>query len=715
MTRFFKSLPLITPISLATTLPLLLVTLSVNSLSSQTPPLPVAPKKPYIHKEHGVERPDDYHWLKQKDDPQVKAYLEAENAYAESFLSPLTDLQQKLVAEMRARMVDEDMSVPVRRGKYLYFAKYPAGKDYEALYRKPFPDGAEELLLDHNDYARKGETYLYGEAVVSPNDRYIAWKENHDGSDIFTLRIRDLKTGQMLSDEIPGTAFMMPPVWSNDSLVLFYTEPDNTQRSFRLKRHIIGQQTSEDVTLYEEQDGRFDLRLAPTSDRKYLLLNLNSTNSAEVRYLPLDKPTEQPRIFSIRRDGIRYQIAHHGTSWFIVSNDGGTNGVLLSTAENQTEAANWKTVWPYDGKISLESVSAFSTHLTLYARQKGIPGMFILNPASGEKQWITAPVEGASLYMEDTPEYSSTTQRVYFSSFLTPGTIADVSLTDGTFNILKRRTIPSGFDSSKYEVRHLLATASDGVEIPIWMVQPKNRKNGPIPVLLEGYGSYGSCNDPGFSSHYLSLLDRGIAIAYAQPRGGGEFGRAWHDAGKVKHKATTSTDFLACAEHLIKTGITSQTKLIGYGVSAGGLIAGYSINERPDLFRAFIADVPFVDALNTQCDPSIPLVIGEYEEWGNPTDLAEFEALRLYTPYETIKPQSYPALYVTAGWNDPRVMYWEPAKWVAKIRSVNTSQNPILLLTQFASGHGGTTGRYGNLIDVAKQYAFILKVLALDE
>lgn len=661
-----------------------------------------------------MERPDDYHWLKQKDDPQVKAYLEAENAYAENFLSPLSDLQQKLVAEMRARIVDEDMSVPVRRGKYLYFAKYPAGKDYEALYRKPFPDGPEELLLNHNDYAKEGETYLYGEAVVSPDDRYIAWKENHDGTDVFTLRIRDLKTGRMLADEIPGTAFMMAPVWSNDSQTLFYTEPDNTQRSFRLKRHTIGQPATADTTIYEEADGRFDLRLDPTSDRKHLLILLNSTNTTETRYIPLDSPTEQPRIFSARREGIRYQIAHHENTWFIVSNDGGTNGVLLSTPDNKTDATNWKPLWPYDEKISLESVSSFATHLILYARQNGIPGLYILNPDNGNKQWVTAPVEGATLYLEDTPEYNSPTQRVYFSSFITPDTVADVSLADGTFTILKRKTIPSGFDPSKYQVSHLLAKAADGVEIPIWLVQPKNRPNGPIPVLLEGYGSYGSCNDPLFNSGYLSLLDRGIAIAYTQPRGGGEFGRTWHDAGKVKNKATTSTDFIACAEHLIKNGITAPDKLIGYGVSAGGLIAGYAINERPDLFRAFIADVPFVDALNTQFDASIPLVTGEYEEWGNPADMAEFEALRRYTPYENIKPQSYPALYVTAGWNDPRVMYWEPAKWVAKIRSVNTSENPILLLTQFEAGHGGTTGRYGYLTDVAKQYTFILKVLGMD-
>ncbi len=695
-------------------LPILCLSLMFTELSAEIPAPPVAKKVPFTHREHGVERPDDFAWLRKKKEPAVKQYVKAENAYTEAVMAPLKPLQDTLYKEMRARMVDEDISVPVRRGKYLFFSKYPAGADYECFYRKENEKAPDELILDENVRAKGKPNYQTGGGSVSLDDRLYAWKENDDGTDIYTLRVLEIATGKLLPDEVGNTANDSPAVWANDNKTLFYTEADDTQRSWRVKRHTLGEPATQDVVVYEEADARFSVDVSPTKSRKYIVIEAATMDTSETWLIPSDQPHAKPEVIVKRRDGIEYDVTHHDTGWYITSNeDGATNGKLWLAPEDKPGRENWKEVWPYDETLSLEGVDSFADYLVVSVRKQGEPGLFIVDPKSHERRWMIAPEKGAALEAEYTPDYHATAYRVSYESFLTPYTVADMDLKTGAFTVLKRKEVPSGFDPTKYQTVFTEATAKDGTKIPIWMALPKDHpKDGSGGLLLDGYGAYGMASDPSFDTDIFSLLDRGVGFAIAQIRGGGEFGRTWYEAGKLQRKVTTFTDYIACAEHLIKEGYTSPAQLCGYGGSAGGLVVGYAVNERPDLFRAFIADVPFVDALNTMLDASIPLTTGEYDEWGNPeADEEVFKRMRTYAPYENVKPQAYPSILVLAGWNDPRVPYWEPAKWVAKMRSLKTDKNLLLLKTNFDAGHGGTSGRYGFLKDIAFEYAYLLKEL----
>lgn len=683
----------------------------VASLAGQEP-APKAERRPFVHREHGEPRPDDYSWMKHRDDPAVRKYLAAENAYTSSYFKPLKPLYSTLLKELRARVVDEDVSVPVKRGGYLYYDKYVAGSEYETLCRKTVADGGEEIMLDFNQRAKGHPVFVGGEASVSPDDRLLAWKENHDGTDVYSMYFREIATGKLLPDVIPGTAFSMGPVWANDNRTVFYTTPDEVQRSWRVVRHVLGTAAGEDVVVYEETDRMFDVRILPSKDRKFLLIECNSTNTTETRVLSLDRPAEGATVLIPRQSGIRHNLAHREGKWYSVSNLKGTNGSLLVASDTEGGVAKWEELWPYDERQALQWGEAYATHLVVGARNEGVPGVFLVDVATMEKRWVTAPVEGASFDTHDTPEYHTPVQRVAYTSYLTPYTVADLDLKTGTVKVLKQKKVPSGFDASKYVVEKVEATAVDGVKLPVWLVRRKDLPlGGTAGLVLDGYGSYGSCSDPWFDASGLSLLDRGVTLATAQVRGGGEFGRTWYESGRVLKKEVTFTDYIACARRLVELKHTSPSGMVGYGASAGGLIMGYILNQAPELFRAVVADVPFVDALNTQFDPTIPLVTGEYEEWGNPEDRAVFDVMRRYVPYENVIARAFPSLYVTTGWNDPRVACWEPAKWVARIRAVHQGKNPVLLETNFDAGHGGATGRYAQLEDVARRYAFILREL----
>lgn len=674
---------------------------------------PLAEKRPLVHRQHGVERVDNYYWLRERNDPAVKAYLEAENAYTRRYFAPLQPLVDTLLKELRARVVDEDVSVPVPRGGYLYYGKYTAGSEYVILCRKPVKAGEEEVLMDFNERAKGHAVFLDGEGAVSPDDRLFAWKENHDTSDIYTQRVKEIATGRLLPDEIPGTAFSAPPVWGNDNRTLFYTAPDATQRASKVMRHVLGTPATADTLVYEEADPQYDVRIAPTKDRRQLLIECASTNTTEVRVLPLDRPLEPAMVLIARQPGIRHNVAHRKGNWYTVSNLRGTNGCLLTAVEEgDGRPGEWREVWPYEEKLSLEWVDGFASHLVVAARREGVPGVYVYQPETRARRWVSAPVEGGSFWADDTPDFDSPVQRVGYSSALTPYTVADLNLAEGSLKVLKQKQVPSGFDPSLYVVEKVEAIAADDMKIPVWLVRRKDSpRDGSAGLVLDGYGAYGACNDPWFDSAALSLLDRGVTVALAQVRGGGELGRTWYEAGRVLKKETTFTDYVACARRLVELKYASPRTLCAYGASAGGLVMGHVFNEAPGLFRAVVADVPFVDALNTQFDPSIPLVTGEYEEWGNPEDREVFEVMRRYVPYENVRTQAHPALYVTAGWNDPRVPYWEPAKWVAKIRALQPGGLPVLLETNLAAGHGGATGRYAQLEDVARRYAFILHEL----
>ena len=477
--------------------------------------------------------------------------------------------------------------------------------------------------------------------------------------------------------------------------------------------HELGKPSSEDKLIFEEPDVRFSVAIAGTKSQRFLLITSGSKDTDETSLLSLSDPAAPPQVLVPRREGLRYALADCDDHWFIVTNEGAVNGRIFRTPLNDTAREKWEEVLPGNVKIAYGGIDAFKSHVVIGARQDGVPGLFIFDPDKLTTKWIAAPGEGGSFQTESTPEYQSNTQRFSYETFLQPYSVAEVDLSTGETRVIKQKASPPGFDPDKYRIERTHATASDGAKIPIWLLLPKDHpRDGSGGLLLDGYGAYGIPSDPWFDSDVFSLLDRGVGFAVTQIRGGGEFGRPWYEAGKMERKATTFSDFIACAGHLIAEGYTSSPQLCGTGASAGGLLAGAVLNERPDLFGAYIANVPFVDVLNTMLDASLPLTTGEYDEWGNPETSREvFDRIRSYSPYDNVKAQAYPPMLVLAGWNDNRVAYWEPAKWIARLRVMKTGTAPLFLFTAFETGHGGASGRYSGLEEVALQYAFILKSL----
>ncbi len=701
------------------------MTLILSPIPLLAGPAPVAEKRPHPLSVHGVEWRDDYFWLRERENPAVRTYLEAENTYLAAELAPLKPLRDTLVTEMKARIIEEDISVPYRKGPWLYYSREVAGKDYPLICRKPWHgDKAEELLeaaapgtevvvLDLNERAGGNEAYSFGGGAVSPDTRLYAWKENLDGTDRYTIRFKVLETGELLPDEVTGAVFDASPVWAANNQTLYYTEADETDRSWRVRCHRLGTAAAEDLVVYEEPDARFQVEIDATKSQKFLLITSASKDTAETSILPLSGAAAAPQVFLPRRDGQRYSLADCAGHWFIVTNEGAVNGRIFRTALDRIARESWTEVLPGNEKIAYEGIDAFATRVILGARRDGVPGFFILDPDASTTKWISAPGEGGSLGSEATPEYESTTQRFSYETLLHPHTVAEVDLASGETRVLKQKASPPGFDPDKYRIGRTFATASDGTRLPIWLLLPREHpRDGSGGLLLDGYGAYGMASDPWFDSDVFSLLDRGVGFAIAQVRGGGEYGRPWYEAGKMENKVTTFTDFIACAEHLIAEKYTSTPQLCGTGASAGGLLAGAVLNRRPDLFGAYIANVPFVDVLNTMLDATLPLTTSEYDEWGNPEVSREvFDRIRGYSPYDNVTAQPYPAILVLAGWNDNRVSYWEPAKWVARMRALNTGSAPLFLSTAFETGHGGASGRYSGLEEAALQYAFVLQAL----
>ena len=723
----------------------LLLSLPMPTASAQDPAVtslpPVAPTRPHALSEHGTTWNDDYFWLRSKEDPAVRKYLKAENDYLAAQLGTpeLKQLRATLVGEMKSRINEEDVSVPYRRGEWLYYSRTVAKQEHRVICRRPFVEGdgaeakgnfdpqirtGEQVLLDLNERAGDSEAFSFGGGAVSIDGRLYSWKENHDGTDRYVIRFKKLDgSDELLADEVPGAVFSEPPVWALDGQSVFYTEADDTDRSWRVRRHVLGTGPDEDTVVFQEDDARFQVWASATRSRRFLQIGCYSKDTNETSLLPLDQPDAKPEVVVPRRQGIRYSLADCGDQWFIVSNDGdgdgengekAVNGRVLRAPLATPGRAHWVEVLPADDKISYEGVDAFARHVIVSGRRDGVPGMFVIDPkdeaGKGAARWLTTPGGDGWYETEETPEYESATQRVSYGTFLDPTTVADVDLTTGEMTILKKKTVPN-YDRSKYRMERSLATAADGEKIPVRLLLPANfPKDGSGAMLLSGYGAYGHANDPYCKTDVFSLLDRGFGYAIAQVRGGGEFGRVWYEDGKLEHKQNTFSDFAACAQHLIAEGYTRPDQLCGYGGSAGGLLVGAVMNQRPDLFCAFIADVPFVDVLNTMLDPTIPLTTSEYDEWGNPSATrAEFDRIRAYSPYDNVAAQDYPALLALAGWNDNRVPYWEAAKWVAKLRANKTDDRLLVLSTEFEVGHGGASGRYSRLEEVALQFAFLLK------
>ncbi|HEX2219620.1 MAG TPA: S9 family peptidase [Gemmatimonadales bacterium] len=675
------------------------------------PEVPVARAIPRVHHVHGESRIDEYYWLRNREDPEVLAHLEAENRYTEQVMRHTEGLQELLYQELRGRIKESDLSVPSREDGWLYYSRTEAGAQYPIFCRRRDEDGApEEVLLDLNLLAAGHDYFRMGAFEVSPDHRLLAYSADTTGAESFTLFIKDLTTGGLLAETIEGTS--PTAAWANDSRTLFYVVLDQIRRPSRLFRHRVGSNPVEDVLVHHEPDEAFFLDVHRTRSRRYLILELASHSTSEARYLSADDPAGELRVVEPRRHGVEYAVTHHGERFYIVTNDGAPNFRLVSAPVSAPGRESWTAVLPYRPEIKLDAAEAFERHLVVWERMDGLRRLRVLELATGEEHLVAFPEPVYTVRPHENPEFETTVFRFSYTSLVTPNSVVDYDVAERTWTVRKQTEVLGGYDPSCYRSERLFAVAPDGARIPVSLVYrlPLER-DGRRPLLLQGYGSYGYSFDPGFSSNALSLLDRGWVVAIAHVRGGEEMGRAWYESGKLLHKRNTFTDFIAAAEHLVAEGYTSTDRLAINGGSAGGLLMGAVTNLRPDLFKAVVAEVPFVDVVNTMLDATLPLTVIEYDEWGNPNDPSYYEYIRSYSPYDNVASKAYPHILVTAGLNDPRVAYWEPAKWTARLRARKTDRNRLLLRTNMGAGHGGASGRYDHLREVAFKYAFLLDVV----
>ena len=718
-------------------------------LATAGAPAPRAKVSPTRHEIHGVVRVDDYHWLRDRGDPAVTAYLEAENAYTRAVMAPTEALQETLFAEIKGRVRQTDMSVPYREGGHLYYTRYEDGREYPIHCRRPLdapapvdapasdsapvdapatadptpadapsaadvprPDG-ERILLDVNMLA-EGRDFCQVSAIeVSPDGRLLAYAIDVEGRRIHTIRVKDLSAGALLGDELAGVTSNL--VWANDNRTLFYTRqhPD-TLRWHQVWRHRLGTAQADDVLVYEEADETFNCSVEKSRSKRYLLIASAQTVSTEYRYLDAGRPDGAFELFWPRARDHEYDVDHYRDRFYVRTNFGARNFRLMETAAGGVPPEQWVDVVPPRDDVFIESFALFRDHLVLQERCGGLARLQVRR-WSGDGAHDVAfdePVYDVRLSVNREPE--TRMLRFGYESLTTPRSIYDYDMEARSRTLLKRGEVLGGFDPADYEAERVLATAPDGRRVPISLVERTGApRDGTCPLLLYGYGAYGISMDPAFSSARLSLLDRGFRFAIAHVRGGQELGRQWYEEGRRGRKRNTFTDFIACAEHLVRGRYTSPERLYAMGGSAGGLLMGAVLNMRPDLFAGAVAQVPFVDVVTTMLDDAIPLTTGEYDEWGNPHERAAFDDILGYSPYDNVSARAYPALLVLAGLHDSQVQYWEPAKWVAKLRALKTDARPLLLKTNMDAGHGGVSGRYRRYRETALQYAFLLRQAGL--
>jgi len=692
------------------------------------PQPPAAPRKPAEHVLHGDRRTDDYAWLRQKENPEVIRYLEAENSYTGAILKPTEAFQEKLYQEMLGRILQTDLSVPYLLRGYLYFTRTEEGKQYPIHCRRRDTEGsAEELLLDLNELAH-GHSYLGLDSfAVSDDNHLLAYSTDTTGFRQYTLHIKDLRTGQLLPASFERVT---SAAWAADNCSLFYTiEDETTKRSYRLYRHALNS-TEADPLLYEETDERFRIEVRRTRSGAFLLLTASSHTTSEVRYLHADQPKGSFLLLAPREDNHEYYADHHpGPSadpysgiFYIRTNSGGRTFRIINVPVADPRREHWREFIPNRPPVMLAGMEAFENTLVLFERQDGLPHLRIIDLsrsaadplATSHRIEFTEPAYSASLGTN--PEFKRSQIRFQYESFITPRSVFDYDLRTRQRILRKQQPVLGGYDSSQYVSERLHATASDGTQIPLSIVYRRNTpRDGSAPLQLYGYGSYGISIPVTFNSNRLSLLNRGVIYAVAHIRGGGELGKPWHDAGRMRKKRNTFTDFIAAAEYLIAQRYTRSQRLIIQGGSAGGLLMGAVTNMRPDLFRIVISQVPFVDVLNTMLDSTLPLTVSEYEEWGNPQIADDYFYIKSYCPCTNLDRKAYPAMLVKTSLNDSQVMYWEPAKYVAKLRTLKTDRNPLLLKINMGAGHGGASGRYDYLREVALDYAFLLTQLGIYE
>ena len=684
------------------------MTLTVSVDDAVRPP--VAKIVPKSSTTLGDTRVDNYFWLRDRSDPDTIKYLEAENEYTKARMKHTEALQSKLYSEILGRIQQTDLSVPTMRGDYFYYTRTEEGKQY-AIYCRRHLDGKEEVLLDGNAMGEGKKYFRVGNFVASPNHKLLAYSVDFEGDEAYTIHVKDLTTGKLLSDAIPNTYYSLE--WGNDNATFFYTVLDAAKRPYKVFRHTLG--VKKNTLVYHETDERFTVELEKTRSRTYILINIGSSLTSEVRYVSADKPKGRFGILLPRVQETEYDAAHHGDSWFIRTNDGAKTFRLVEAPVKDPSRAHWKEVMPARADATIESVTTFKDELVTEERDRGLIKIRIQNFVTGDIHYIAfdEPVYTASLGAN--AEYDTKLLRFTYTSLVTPNSVFDYNMDTRERELKKQQPVLGGYDPSRYQSERIYATAADGVKVPISLVYKKGLvQDGKAPMLLYGYGSYGISMDPTFSSDRLSLLDRGFVYAIAHIRGGADLGKPWHEDGRILKKKNTFMDFIACAEHLIAEKYSSPDRIAIMGGSAGGLLMGAVINMRPDLFATVVAKVPFVDALNTMLDASLPLTVGEYEEWGNPNEKQYYDYIKSYAPYENVEAKEYPKILITAGLNDPRVSYWEPAKWAAKLRATRKDSRVLLLKTNMGSGHFGSSGRYEYIKETAFDYAFILNALGVE-
>ncbi|WP_224093889.1 S9 family peptidase [Nostoc sp. MS1] len=674
---------------------------------------PIAEQQPHVLELHGDRRIDNYFWIRDLDNPKVVEYLEAENAYTSAMMQHTEELQSKLYDEMLSRIKETDLSVPYRKDNYYYYSRTEAGKAYRIYCRKQDNlDAPEEILLDENELAAGHDFFELGTFAISPNHQILAYSYDTSGSEQYTLLFLDLNTYQLYPEQIAETSYSF--CWFNDNKTCLYTKIDEANRPYQLYKHTLSTSPEKDELIYHEPDNAYALAVGKTRSQSYILMSLQSSITTEFHYLDANNPDGEFQIIYQRKSGIEYDVDHHSDYFYIVTNEEAVNFKLVKTPIAAPSKENWQTIIPHREDVLLSGVSLFNNHLVIYERKDGLKTARVRNLSTGSEKSIIFPEPTYQFSEGSNPEFNTNILRFNYNSLITPPSVFDYNMDTHEQELKKQTEVLGNYDKTQYGSEWLLATAEDGKQIPISIVYKKRiEKNGKNPLLLTGYGAYGVSYPASFSSARLALLDRGIVCAIAHIRGGEEMGRKWYEDGKFLNKKNTFTDFIACAEYLIKEGWTASDRLAISGGSAGGLLMGAVINLRPELFKVVVADVPFVDVVTTILDTSLPLSAMEWEEWGNPNDKVYYDYMKSYSPYDNVEAKDYPHLLIIAGLNDSRVKYWEPAKWTAKLRQLKTDNNVLLLKTNMDAGHSGASGRYESLRELAFEYAFILDCLGL--
>ena len=672
---------------------------------------PIAKIVPKTLEKHQDTRIDNYYWLNQREDKEVIDYLTAENKYYEEMNAHTKDFRTSLFEEMKSRIKEDDASVPYLYNGYWYISRFVKGQDYPIHSRKKGSlDAPEEILFDCNEMAKGHSYFQLGGVSVSPNNKFATFGVDKISRRIYTIQIKNLETGEILADKIENCTG--GSVWANDNQTIFYTTKDPvTLRSEKIYRHKIGTDTKDDVLVYEEKDDTFSVFIYKEKSKKYIVIGSQSTMTTEYRTLLADTPDAEFKIFQKRTRGLEYSISHFGDRFYVLTNkDKATNFKLMKTAENATEKENWKDVIAHREDVLLEDIEIFKEYLVVEERNNGLTKLRIMPWSGAGEYYLPFESETYTAYTSTNVDFDTNVLRYGYQSLTTPSSIIDFNMKDKTKEVKKEQEVLGGkFDKNNYEEKRVWATAQDGTKVPISMVYRKGiQLNGKNPLLQYAYGSYGYSMDCTFSTTRLSLLDRGFIYAIAHIRGGEDLGRPWYENGKLLHKKNTFTDFIDCSKFLIEKKYTSPEHLYAEGGSAGGLLMGAIINMNPELYHGVIAAVPFVDVVTTMLDDSIPLTTGEYDEWGNPNEKEYYEYMKSYSPYDNVEAKEYPNMLVTTGLHDSQVQYWEPAKWVAKLRTLKTDNNVLYLDTNMDTGHGGASGRFEALKEVAKEFSFLL-------